>query len=70
MTTNSAQVPPKVLPCNGDPTVREAAAETGTHHNTIRKWISEGRIEAYRVGPRVIRIKRESLQNLITPVDS
>lgn len=68
MSHQNSQVVPNPLPCNGDPTIQEAAAENGVHTNTVRRWIRQGRITAYRVGPRRIRIDRASLTAVITPI--
>jgi excisionase family DNA binding protein len=35
---------------------------------TIRRYIAAGRLRAYRVGPRLIRVDRESLLTLTQPV--
>lgn len=49
-------------------TVKTAATKTGYTDRTIRSWISDGRIPAYRVGPRGIRIKESDLDDLMRPV--
>ncbi|GLC05323.1 helix-turn-helix domain-containing protein [Mycobacterium kiyosense] len=49
-------------------TTRLAAEVCGVHVNTIRKWIGEGRLRAYRVGPQKLRVDREDLAALIVPV--
>lgn len=35
---------------------------------TIRRWISQGKIPAYRVGDRLIRIKQDDLDQFIRPI--
>ena len=45
-------------------TKQEAAEQKKVSVKTIERWIAEGRIEAYRYGPRLVRIKSESLENL------
>jgi excisionase family DNA binding protein len=35
---------------------------------TVRRYIAQGRIKAMRIGPRLIRIDRESLLAFATPV--
>jgi excisionase family DNA binding protein len=42
-----------------------AAEELGVSERTVRRMISEGHLPGYRVGKRVIRIKREDLDSLI-----
>ena len=37
-------------------TIAQVAELTGTSNPTIRRWIAEGKLRAYRFGPRVIRI--------------
>lgn len=46
----------------------EAAEEFGVHLRTIRRMISDGRLPAYRVGPRLIRINREDLEKAMRPI--
>lgn len=47
-----------------DLTKQEAAKLKKVSVKTIERWISEGRIEAYRYGPRLVRINPESLEKL------
>jgi excisionase family DNA binding protein len=35
---------------------------------TVRRYIAQGRLKAVRVGSRLIRVERESLLALATPV--
>ncbi|HEX3284960.1 MAG TPA: helix-turn-helix domain-containing protein [Mycobacterium sp.] len=49
-------------------TTRHAAEVCGVHVNTIRKWIGQGRLRAYRVGPQQMRVDRDDLAALIMPV--
>jgi excisionase family DNA binding protein len=51
-----------------DPTVLELSVELGRHENTIRRYIAQGRVTAYRIGPRRIRIARHSIANLFEPI--
>jgi excisionase family DNA binding protein len=46
----------------------EAADIYGLSTKTIRRYISDGRLKAYRVGPRAIRVDRDSLASLLTPM--
>lgn len=48
--------------------VKEAAARSGLSEATIYRWISEGRLPAYRMGPRQIRINKDDLSALLTPI--
>lgn len=49
-------------------TKREAAAWTRCDERTINRYIAAGKLPAYRLGNRSIRIKREDLEALLTPV--
>ncbi len=51
-----------------DLTIAEAASRRGVSIKTIRRAISRGEIEAYRCGPRLIRISRASLAAWGTPL--
>jgi excisionase family DNA binding protein len=46
----------------------EAAARCGVHYRTLRRWVAEGRIDAVRVGPRLIMIDPAELDKLVQPV--
>jgi len=43
---------------------KEAAQLARVSVKTIDRWIAEGRIEAYRFGPRLVRINPESIEKL------
>ncbi|ETT28032.1 hypothetical protein RAJCM14343_2743 [Rhodococcus aetherivorans] len=43
--------------------VTEAADYLGVHHTFIRRLVAEGRVEAMRVGGRMIRIRIASLES-------
>jgi len=52
-------------------TINEAAALTELCDRTIRRRIKDGKLKAHRLGPRVIRIERESfLAWLNSPLDA
>jgi excisionase family DNA binding protein len=48
-------------------TVAEAAALLRVNRSTIRRWITSGRLPAYRVGKRFVRIRRDDLDRMIVP---
>ncbi|ORA17415.1 helix-turn-helix domain-containing protein [Mycobacterium arosiense ATCC BAA-1401 = DSM 45069] len=50
------------------PSIQQSAEYLGVDPKTIRRWISSGLIRAQRVGPRLIRVDRESLLELARPV--
>ena len=41
----------------------DAAEHYSVSTKTIRRWISDGRIEGYRVGPRLLRVRMDSLDS-------
>jgi excisionase family DNA binding protein len=49
-------------------TVSEAATLLRVAPSTVRRWIREGDVRAYRLGQRRIGIRRADLDTLITPV--
>ncbi|MBI2886596.1 MAG: helix-turn-helix domain-containing protein [Chloroflexi bacterium] len=49
-------------------TVAEAAALLKVSQPTIWRWIDQGRLPAYRIGEKRVRINRADLPRLITPV--
>jgi excisionase family DNA binding protein len=61
--TNHAQTQ---LPAQ--PTINQTAKYFGVDIKTIRRWISQGRLTAYRIGPRLIRVDRESIRRLANPI--
>ena len=46
-------------------TVQQSAEVLGCSVGTIRNWIREGRLRAYRVGPRLLRIKPDDLEKTL-----
>lgn len=46
----------------------EAAELVGVHAKTIRRYVAEGRLTAYRVGPRLLRVDRREVLGLLKPV--
>ena len=46
-------------------TTQEAADLVGCSVHTIRNWIRDGRLRAYRLGPLLLRIKPEDLDKLV-----
>ena len=49
-------------------TVAEAATLLRVAPSTVRRWIREGDVPAYRLGQRRIGLRRGDLVSLITPV--
>lgn len=48
--------------------LREAAEWYGISERTLRRRIAEGRLPAYRVGPRSIRVAAEDVEALATRI--
>jgi excisionase family DNA binding protein len=49
-------------------TIERAAEHYGVNERTIRRWIASGRLRAYRVGPKLIRVDLDDLDLLARPV--
>jgi excisionase family DNA binding protein len=49
-------------------TVAEAAALLRVASSTIRRWIRQGDIPAYRVGKRRVALRRTDVDNMVAPV--
>lgn len=47
-------------------TLQEAAEYWGCHQRTIRRHIAAGNLTGYRLGPRMIRIDLDELDELMT----
>jgi excisionase family DNA binding protein len=64
------QHPSGTHPMNNDLdllTLGEAATLLKVSVVTLRRWIKQGRLPAYHVGPRKVRIKRSDLTRAFTP---
>jgi excisionase family DNA binding protein len=48
--------------------LQESADLCNVDPRTIRRWIAAGRINAYRVGPRLIKIDVAELDKVLRPV--
>ena len=46
-------------------TLTEAGAYLGRHRFTIRRWITEGRITGYRIGPKLLVVDLDELDRMI-----
>jgi len=51
-----------------DLSIADAAKERGCSTDTIRRMVSRGDLKAYRLGPRLIRIRRRDLERAMRPV--
>lgn len=51
-------------------TIADAAAYLGCDSKTIRRLISAGKLQAFRLGSRAIRLDRLALNDLMQPIPS
>ena len=49
--------------------VAEVAEKYGVHINTVRNWIRDGVLPAYRIGARTIRIRSTDVAAVATPLE-
>jgi excisionase family DNA binding protein len=49
-------------------TISEAAEQLGVHEDTVRRMIAAGRLPAFRVGARLIRVKSEDVAAVARPL--
>ena len=43
--------------------LEDAAQHYSVSVKTVRRWIAAGRIEGYRVGPRLLRVRLDSMDS-------
>jgi excisionase family DNA binding protein len=48
--------------------IAEAATYLDVEHKTVRRLITQGRLPAYRLGKRLIKVKVTDLDALLTPM--
>jgi excisionase family DNA binding protein len=49
-------------------TIAEAAALLKVGRSTVNRWLRDGRLPAYRVGPKAVRIRRGDLERIMMPM--
>jgi excisionase family DNA binding protein len=49
-------------------TIAEAAKLLKVSTITLHRWLKAGRLTAYHVGPKAVRIRRRDLEGLLTPI--
>lgn len=47
---------------------RDAAELIGVTDRTIRNMIADGRLKAYTLGPRVVRLRRSEVEAALQPI--
>ena len=67
MTEDNSPQPRKALRPIDCPTPQEFALDVGVHTETVRRWIREGQLVAYRVGKRRLRVDPDSLAQMMRP---
>jgi excisionase family DNA binding protein len=50
-------------------TMREVAELLRVSEVTVARWLKQGRLPAYRVGPRAVRVRRVDVERLMEPLD-
>lgn len=50
-------------------TIEQAAALYGVHDRTVRRWLTEGRLTAYRVGGHLLRLDAAEVDALAVRCD-
>jgi excisionase family DNA binding protein len=62
---------PKAAP-GGKPdmTIGDVADHYGVTKKTVRNMIADGRLRAYRLGPRIIRFRLNEVEAALTPTDA
>jgi excisionase family DNA binding protein len=48
--------------------LQEAANRCDVCYRTIRRWVSTGRLDAVRVGPRLLKVDAAAVDALMQPV--
>ena len=48
--------------------LQQAADRCGVSYRTVRRWVADGRLNAVRVGPRLLKVNPEHVEALLQPV--
>jgi excisionase family DNA binding protein len=48
--------------------IHQAADYADVHPITVRRWVRAGRLRAYRVGPRLLKIDLNEVESMLTPI--
>lgn len=48
--------------------LQEAADYLGVSYRTVRRWVSNGTLTAYRAGPRLLKVDTAELASVLHPV--
>lgn len=61
-TKDHRTLPQRTIP------LEEAARSCGVSVDTLRRWISQGKVRAYRFGPRLIRVETDDIDAMFDPL--
>jgi excisionase family DNA binding protein len=50
--------------------LKQAADALDVSLNTVRNWVKDGTLKAYRLGPRLLRVMVSDLNALVSPLDN
>jgi excisionase family DNA binding protein len=53
-----------------DMSIQDVAAYLGVTPKTVRQMIVDGRLRAYRLGDRIIRLRRSEIDAALQPIDA
>ena len=51
-------------------TIAEAARLIRVSPVTVQRWLRQGRLRAFHVGPKAVRIRRDDLAQVVTPLSA
>jgi len=63
-------VDPLTCPPETRLSVPDAAIRAGVHYRTMRRYISEGRVRAERLGPRMVRVRAGDVDAAFSTVET
>ncbi len=63
---------PKTAEPTVDPllTLEDVAERLGVHIRTLHRFVADGRLPAYRIGPRLVRIRTSDVEAFLEPVQT
>lgn len=48
--------------------IAEAAGHLGVNPRTLRRYITDGRLAGYRIGPKILKVDLDEVERLVRPV--
>lgn len=49
--------------------IEDAADVIGIHRRTLRRWVDEGIVKGYRLGPKLLRVDMDDIDRLLRPIE-